>query len=74
MQSPSFFNRVNFIALAAGLLLLFTQPALAAQNKIILQNTAQSSAVVQTEQIRAELVACAPQGIGKDKPVVSILN
>ena len=69
MQPPLFFNRVNFIALAAGLVLLFSQPALAAQSKIILQTTAQPSAVVATEQVRAELVAYAPQGIGKDKPL-----
>jgi thiol:disulfide interchange protein DsbD len=68
MQSPSFFNRMNLFALAAGWVLLFSQPATATQSKILLQTTT-PSAVVQTEQVRAELVAYAPQGIAKNKPL-----
>ena len=63
MQAPSFFHRVNFIAFVAGLALVFSQAAAAVQSKLLLQSTAQPSAVVQTEQVRAELLAYAPQGI-----------
>ena len=64
MQAPSFFHRVNFIAIVAGLALVFSQAATATQSKLLLQSTAQPSAVVQTDQVRAELIAYAPQGIG----------
>ena len=64
MQALSFFHRVNFIAIVAGLALVFSQAATATQSKLLLQSTAQPSAVVQTEQVRAELIAYAPQGIG----------
>jgi DNA-binding IclR family transcriptional regulator len=68
MQSPSFFNRMNLFALAAGSVLLFSQPVTATQSKILLQTTT-PNAVVQTEQVRAELVAYAPQGIAKNQPL-----
>ena len=69
MQPPSLFNRVSLIALSAGLALFFCQTAIATQSKLLLQTPTQPSAVVQTEQVRAELVAFAPQGIAKDKPL-----
>lgn len=58
---------MHFFALAAWLAVFFSHPAFAVESKIFLQTSTQPSAVVQTEQVRAELVAYAPQGIANNQ-------